>query len=97
MALSVLMTVFGLIALYEGIFLLTHLHKAFLVFDPTKSSYLPGQLKLWGIIMTIVGVLCIVAAWMDSIVFLVIMVVIGCISETMMAFAIAADLKINKH
>lgn len=97
MLLSILMTVFGLVALFEGLFLLTHLHKAFLVFDPTKSNYLPGQMKGWGIVMTIVGVLCVIAAWTNSIAFIVSMVVIGCIAETMMAFAIAADLKINKR
>lgn len=96
MLLSILMTIFGLIALFEGIFLLSHQHKSFLVFDPQKSNYLPPQLKRWGIIMTIVGILCMIAAWTNSTAFLVIMVIIGCITETLMAFAIAADLRINQ-
>lgn len=48
MLLPLLMTLFGLIALFEGIFLLTHIHKPFLVFDPTKSKYLAPQLKKLG-------------------------------------------------
>lgn len=63
MLLPLLMTLFGLIALFEGIFLLTHIHKPFLVFDPTKSKYLAPQLKNWGIVMTIVGIL---SFWMDK-------------------------------
>ncbi len=49
MLLPLLMTLFGLIALFEGVFLLTHIHKPFLIFDPTKSKYLAPQLKNWGL------------------------------------------------
>lgn len=97
MAITVLMSLFGLIALFEGVFLLLHLHKPFLVFDPNKNQYLPKQFLNWGIVMTIVGVLCIIAAWTDSIGFLVIMIIIGCVTETLMAFAITADFRTNKH
>ncbi|WP_302116722.1 hypothetical protein [uncultured Limosilactobacillus sp.] len=95
MLLSLLMTLFGLIALFEGIFLLTHIHKPFLVFDPNKSKYLAPQLKNWGIVMTIVGILCVIAGWTNSTGFLVVMVIIGCVCETLMAFTITADLRVN--
>ncbi|MBD5806372.1 hypothetical protein EAI26_09645 [Lactobacillus sp. 0.1XD8-4] len=95
MLLSILMTIFGLIALFEGVFLLAHIHKPFLVFDPNKNKYLPPQFRNWGIVMTIVGILSIIAGWTDSTGFLVIMVIIGCVSETLMAFAITADFRIN--
>ena len=95
MLLPLLMTLFGLIALFEGIFLLTHIHKPFLVFDPTKSKYLAPQLKNWGIVMTIVGIISIISGWTNNTGFLVIMVIIGCVSETLMAFAITADFRVN--
>ncbi|MCD7135053.1 hypothetical protein [Limosilactobacillus rudii] len=74
-----------------------HIHKPFLVFDPNKNKYLPPQFRNWGIVMTIVGILSIISGWTNSTGFLVIMVIIGCVSETLMAFAITADFRVNHH
>lgn len=97
MLLSILMTVFGSIALFEGVFLLLHLHKPFLVFDPNKDKKLTSQFRNWGTIMSIIGVLCIISAWTNNIGFLVLMVIIGCVTETLMAFAITANFRINQR
>ena len=93
MLLPLFVTLFGLIALFEGVFFLTHLHKPFMIFDPLKSKFVASQLKVWGIIMTIIGLVTIVAAWTNSIAFIVIMVVIGCILETQMAFSITSEFR----
>ncbi|MBA2914160.1 hypothetical protein [Limosilactobacillus frumenti] len=88
MLLSILMTVFGLIALYEGVFFLTHTTKPFLVFEPNRDLALAKAIKIWGIILTIVGLLACWSAWANSLAFLVIMVIIGCVLETLMAYSL---------
>lgn len=97
MLLSIFVTLFALIALFEGLFFLTHLHKPFLIFDPTKSKFVAGQLKVWGIILTIFGLITLVAAWTNSIVFIVTMVVLGCILETQMAFSLTSEFRSKYH
>lgn len=97
MLLPIFVTLFGLIALFEGIFFLTHLHKPFLIFDPTSSKFVASQLKIWGVIMTLIGLITIVAAWTNSIAFIVIMVVIGCILETQMAFSLTSEFRAKYH
>lgn len=97
MLLPIFVTLFALIALFEGVFFLTHLHKSFLIFDPTKSSFVAKQLRIWGVILTIFGVITIIAAWSNSIAFIVIMVVIGCIIETQMAFSITSEFRAKYH
>ncbi|MBD7894904.1 hypothetical protein H9564_04125 [Limosilactobacillus sp. Sa3CUN2] len=88
MLLAILMTIFGLIAAYEGCFFLTHLHKPFLIFHPERQSALSKALLVWGILLLIIGILAIIAAWTDSILFIVTMVVIGCVCETLMAYSL---------
>ncbi|MGM9892077.1 hypothetical protein [Limosilactobacillus sp.] len=97
MLLPIFVTLFGLIALFEGIFFLTHLHNPFLIFDPTSSKFVASQLKIWGVIMTLIGLITIVAAWTNSIAFIVIMVVIGCILETQMAFSLTSEFRAKYH
>lgn len=97
MLLPIFVTLFGLIALFEGVFFLTHLHKPFMIFDPTKSKFIANQLKIWGVIMTIIGLVTIVAAWTDSVAFIVIMVVIGCLLETQMAFSLTSEFRAKYH
>ncbi|WP_373841795.1 hypothetical protein [Limosilactobacillus sp.] len=93
MLLSIFVTLFALIALFEGGYFLTHLHKPFMIFDPTKSSFVYRQLQIWGIILTIFGLITLVAAWLNSIAFIVIMVVLGCVLETQMAFSITSEFR----
>ena len=88
MLLSILMTLFGLIAVYEGIFFLTHLHKPFLIFHPEKQSALSKSLTAWGIILLVIGILAVISAWTNSVFFSVTMVVIGCVCETLMAYSL---------
>lgn len=88
MLLSILMTLFGLIAAFEGCFFLTHLHKPFLIFHPERQAPLSKALVVWGILLLIIGVLAMIAAWTDSILFIVTMVVIGCVCETLMAYSL---------
>ncbi|MBB1063049.1 hypothetical protein [Limosilactobacillus fastidiosus] len=88
MLLAILMTIFGLIATYEGCFFLTHLHKPFLIFHPKQHSALSKALLVWGTILLVIGILAITAAWTNSIFFIVTMVVIGCICETLMAYSL---------
>lgn len=88
MLLSILMTIFGLIAVYEGVFFLTHQHKPFLIFHPEEQISLAKALKRWGLLLLIIGILCVVSAWANSTGFLVIMVIIGCIYETLMAYSL---------
>ncbi|WP_283587300.1 hypothetical protein [Limosilactobacillus viscerum] len=97
MLLPIFVTLFGLIALFEGIFFLSHLHKPFMIFDPTTSKFIASQLKIWGVIMTVIGVVTIIAAWTNSIAFIVIMVIIGCILETQMAFSITSEFRSKYH
>lgn len=97
MLLPVFVTLFALIALFEGGFFLTHLHKPFLIFDPVKSNFVAKQLKIWGIILTIFGLITLVAAWSNSIAFIVIMVVIGCVLETQMAFSVTSEFRRKYH
>ncbi|MDO4902828.1 MAG: hypothetical protein Q3959_01040 [Limosilactobacillus sp.] len=97
MLLAIFVTLFGLIALFEGVFFLTHLHKPFMIFDPTESKFVATQLKIWGIIMTVVGIITVIAAWTDIIAFIVIMVVIGCVLETQMAFSITSEFRAKYH
>ncbi|MFC2685116.1 MAG: hypothetical protein ACFN06_06335 [Limosilactobacillus oris] len=97
MLLPILVTLFGLIALFEGVFFLTHLHKDFLILEPTRSPFVARQLKVWGIILTILGLITVGAAWTDNITFIVIMVVLGCILETQMAFAITSEFRAKYH
>ena len=85
MLLSILMTLFGLIAAFEGLFFLTHLHKPFLIFHPERQAPLSKALIIWGFLLLIIGGL---AAWTNSILFIVIMVVIGCVCETLMAYSL---------
>lgn len=93
MILSIFVTLFALIALFEGIYFLTHLGKAFLIFDPVKSSFVHRQLQIWGVIMTVLGIITLIAAWINSIAFIVTMVVLGCILETQMAFSITSEFR----
>ncbi|WP_267200955.1 hypothetical protein [Limosilactobacillus kribbianus] len=93
MLLSIFVTLFALIALFEGVYFLTHLHKAFMIFDPNASSFVHRQLQIWGVIMTVLGLITLVAAWTNSIAFIVIMVVLGCILETQMAFSITSEFR----
>ena len=93
MLLSIFVTLFALIALFEGCYFLTHLNKPFMIFDPVKSPFVHRQLQIWGIIMTILGLITLVAAWTNSIAFIVIMVVLGCILETQMAFSITSEFR----
>lgn len=93
MLLSIFVTLFALIALFEGVYFLTHLGKPFMIFDPVKSPFVHRQLQVWGVIMTVLGLVTLVAAWTDSIAFIVIMVVLGCILETQMAFAITSEFR----
>lgn len=97
MLLPILVTLFGLIALFEGIFFLTHLHKDFLILEPSSSPFVARQLKIWGIILTILGLVTIGAAWTNSITFIVVMVVLGCILETQMAFAVTSEFRSKYH
>ena len=60
MLLSILMTLFGLIAAFEGCFFLTHLHKSFLIFHPERQAPLSKALIIWGMLLLIVGVLAII-------------------------------------
>ena len=69
MLLSILMTLFGLIAAFEGCFFLTHLHKSFLIFHPERQAPLSKALIIWGILLLIIGVLAIISAWTNSIVY----------------------------
>ena len=93
MLLSIFVTLFALIALFEGVYFLTHLHKPFMIFDPTTSPFVHRQLQIWGVIMTALGIITLVAAWSTSITFIVIMVVLGCILETQMAFAVTSEFR----
>ena len=88
MLLSILMTLFGLIAAFEGLFFLTHLHKPFLIFHPERQAHLSKALIIWGFLLLIIGGLAMIAAWTNSILFIVIMVVIGCVCETLMAYSL---------
>ena len=88
MLLSILMTLFGLIAAFEGLFFLTHLHKPFLIFHPERQAPLSKALIIWGFLLLIIGGLAMIAAWTNSILFIVIMVVIGCVCETLMAYSL---------
>ena len=88
MLLSILMTVFGLIALYEGLFFLTHLKKPFLIFQPDEDPALAKALQIWGWLLSGVSVLACWSAWANSLAFLVIMVIIGCVLETLMAYSL---------
>ncbi len=97
MLLSIFVTLFGLIALFEGTFFLTHLHRPFMIFDPTTSKFIATQLKVWGVIMTAIGLITIVAAWLNNIAFIVIMVVVGCLLETQMAFSITSEFRAKYH
>ena len=97
MLLPIFVTLFGLIALFEGVFFLTHLHKPFMIFDPTKSTFIARELKIWGVIMTVIGLVTIVAAWTNSIAFIVIMVIVGCVLETQMAFSITSEFRAKYH
>ena len=93
MILSIFVTLFALIALFEGIYFLTHLGKPFLIFDPVKSSFVHPQLHIWRVIMTVLGITTLIAAWTNSIAFIVTMVVLGCILETQMAFSITSEFR----
>lgn len=97
MLLSLLVTLFGLIALFEGLFFLTHLHKPFMIFDPLASKFIANQLKIWGGIMTIIGLVTIGAAWTNSTIFIVIMVILGCLLETQMAFSLTSEFRAKYH
>lgn len=88
MLLSILMTLFGLIAVFEGCFFLTHLHKPFLIFHPERQAALSKALVFWGILLLIIGILAVISAWTDSILFIVTMVIFGCICETLMAYSL---------
>ncbi|WP_431815207.1 hypothetical protein [Limosilactobacillus portuensis] len=88
MLLSILMTLFGLIAAFEGLFFLTHLHKPFLIFHPERQALLSKALIIWGFLLLIIGGLAMIAAWTNSILFIVTMVVIGCVCETLMAYSL---------
>ena len=89
MLLSILMTLFGLIAAFEGLFFLTHLHKPFLIFHPERQAApLSKALIIWGFLLLIIGGLAMIAAWTNSILFIVTMVVIGCVCETLMAYSL---------
>ncbi|MCI2030860.1 hypothetical protein [Limosilactobacillus sp.] len=88
MLLSILMTLFGLIAAFEGYFFLTHLHKPFLIFHPERQKALSKALVVWGVLLLLIGILAIISAWTNSILFIVSMVIIGCVCETLMAYSL---------
>ncbi|WP_010622817.1 hypothetical protein ABTQ33_08980 [Paucilactobacillus suebicus] len=86
MMIQALTTLFAVIALYIGYFLVTHRNKPFLVFDPRNSKGFKTAVLIWGTEMLLVGCLTIAAAVVNSTGFIVVMLMIGCFSGTFLSF-----------
>jgi uncharacterized membrane protein HdeD (DUF308 family) len=86
MAIQALTTLFAIIALYIGYYLVTHRHKPFLIFDPRKSVKFQWAVLIWGIEMLVVGALALTAAFVGSTGFTVVILSVGCFSGTFLSF-----------
>lgn len=84
----------GLILLYMGYFLFKHQNRVFFgVFDPTKDPSLKKAVTIWAYILTILGVLTIISALIDILLFQVVMLVLDAILVLVLSFVMPTYLK----
>lgn len=89
MLLTILTLLFAFIAIFEGGFLLLHRHKSFMTIDPDQNPVTRSIVTAWGIIMLAAGIVCVIAAVVNTTAFIITMVVVTCILETLMAMMIS--------
>lgn len=89
MLLTIVTVIFALIAVFEGGFLLLHRHRPFMTIDPEKNPASQAIITAWGIIMLAAGIVTVIAAFSNRISFIIIMVVVTCLLETLMALMIS--------
>ena len=89
MLLTIITIIFALIALFEGCFLLLHRKKPFMTIDPTKNPAVTSIITAWGVIMLAVGILTVIAAVVNTTAFIITMVVIAVLLQTIMTLTIS--------
>lgn len=95
MAIQALTTLFALIALYIGYYLVTHVRKPFLIFDPRNSRGFQIAVAIWGVEMLLVGALSLAAAFVGNVYFTTGILSVGCFSGTFLSFTFVWFLKHN--
>lgn len=88
MLIQALTTLFAIIALYIGYFLVTHHKKPFLLFDPRQRRGFQIAIMIWGIEMLLVGLIALVAAFVNSTGLTVAILSVGCFSGTFLSFTL---------
>lgn len=89
MLITIITLIFALIAIFEGGFLLLHRHKPFMTIDPRKNPVSSAIITAWGIIMLAAGIVTAIAAFVNTTAFILTMVIITCLLETLMALMIS--------
>ncbi|WP_413627137.1 hypothetical protein R4B61_04725 [Fructilactobacillus vespulae] len=79
MAIQVLVLLFSLLLLSNGIYFLKHTQKNFMMFKPESIPALSKTLKISGIIITVVGILGILAALLNNTILIVVTLIVGCV------------------
>lgn len=95
MLIITLVCLFAIIALFIGGYLFTHRTRQFLIFKPQDDPTLSKVVTFWGIEMILIGIFCLIAAIIDSTLLIVIAIVLGCFSGTIMALTLMTFLKLK--
>ncbi|KRL84181.1 hypothetical protein [Ligilactobacillus apodemi] len=90
-----LTVILGAIVLYMGIFLATHLEKSFFgVFHPQENPSLQKAMRIWAIILIILGIFTIISAFVGIVLFQVIMLLLDAFFVLILSFFMPTYLRL---